>query len=161
MIKTKEFPFSKPIYLKILVKNSLKRSVWALVFLVAIVAYQATKGPSTTLLFISALPLIYLSYLMMRCWRHSNAKTHRLFFRERGFEIDEQTIRIVFKDEIPIEIRIAKIARVVKNNQYYLLFLDKKQFVYVPLTAFKTPGDMERFDFILKSRKRLHPNGPK
>ena len=161
MIKTKEFPFPKSVYLKILIKNSIKRSLWALAFLVIVASYQATKGPSAMLLLLGALPVAYLSYIILRCWMHSNAKTNRLFFKERSCEIDDQTIRIVFKEGTDSTIQIVKIARVVKNAQYYLLFLNKKQFIYVPLIAFKTPGDMAKFDFILKSRKRIRPNLPK
>jgi hypothetical protein len=155
MIKTKEFAFPKLVYLRILVKNSLKRSLWALVFLIAVAAYQATKGPSKTTFLVAVLPIIYLSYVVIRCWIHSNSKkTSPLFFKERVFEIDDQTIMIGFKQGASTKIEIPKIARVIKNSQYYLLFLNKKQFIYVPLSAFRTPGDIARFDSILKARKR-------
>jgi hypothetical protein len=154
MIKTKEFSFPKSIYRKILIANSLKRSLWALVFLVIIAFYQSTKGPSSMLLFLSALPVVYLSYLVVRCCIHANSKVHRLFFKERVFEVDNQNIDIIFKDGTASKIQINNIARVVKNSRYYLLFLTKKQFIYVPLFAFRTPGDINNFDSILKARKR-------
>ncbi|HBE79699.1 MAG TPA: hypothetical protein DDW65_18270 [Firmicutes bacterium] len=158
MIKTKEFAFPKLVYLGILVKNSLKRSLWALVFLIAIAAYQATKGTSKTTFLVAALPVIYLSYVVIRCWIHSNSKkTNQLFFRERVFEIDDQTIMIGFKQGAATKIEINNIARVVKNSSYYLLFLNKKQFIYAPLSAFRTAGDIARFDSILKARKRRIP----
>jgi hypothetical protein len=161
MIRTKEFSFPKPVYIRILIKNSIKRSLWALVFLVMIALYQATKGPSKMVLFLAALPVAYLSYIVVRCWRHSNSKTHKLFFKERLFEINSQTIDIIFKDGGTSTIKISNIARVVKNSQYYLLFLNKKQFIYAPLSAFKTAGDINGFDAILKARKRVKLNPPK
>lgn len=154
MIKTKEFPFPKSIYIKILVFNSLKRSLWAFVFMIVLAGYQATKGPSLTLLLIAVLPVLLLSYIVFRCWMHSNTKTHRLFFKERTFEINSKDIDIILKDGSTSKIQINDIARVVKNSSYYLLFLTKKQFIYVPLSAFKTPGDVNGFDSILKARKR-------
>jgi hypothetical protein len=158
MIKTKEFPFPKWVYLRILIKNSLKRSLWALVFLISIAVYQATKGASGMMLFLAALPVVYISYIVIRCWIHTNSKTNELFFRERVFEIDNEVIMIGFKQGASTKIEIPKIARVVKNTKYYLLFLNKKQFVYVPLSAFRTPGDINRFDSILKARKRGKTN---
>ncbi len=154
MIKTKEFPFPKSIYIKILALNSLKRSLWAFVFMIVVAVYQATKGPSLTLLLIAALPVLLLAYIIFRCWMHSNSKTNRLFFEERTFEINSKDIDIVLKDGPTSKIQINDIARVVKNSSYYLLFLSKKQFVYVPLSAFRTPGDINSFDSILKARKR-------
>jgi hypothetical protein len=155
MIRTKEFTFPKFEYMKILIKNSLKRSLWAFAFLILIACYQATKGPSLMLLLLIGLVFVFLSYIVVRCWMHSNSKNHRLFFKERVFEINSQTIDIVFKEGTTSTIQIGKIARVVKNSKCYLLFLTKKQFIYVPLSAFKTPGDINGFDSILKARKRI------
>jgi hypothetical protein len=154
MIKTKEFSFPKSVYLKILIINSLKRSLWAVVFLIMIVLYQATKGPSNLLLILIALLVALISYLVFKCWRHSNSKTQRLFFKERVFEINSQSIDVLFTEGTASKIQINDIARVVKNKEYYLLFLTKKQFIYVPLFAFRTPGDINSFDAILKARKR-------
>jgi hypothetical protein len=154
MIKTKEFSFPKQVYWKILTKNSLRRSLWALVFLIAIAIYQVTKGLSITLILLWALPVIYVSYITVRCRIHANSKTNPKFFKERVFEIDNQTIDVILKDGGTSTIQISNIARVVKNSRYYLLFLNKKQFIYAPLSAFRTPGDINAFDSILKARKR-------
>jgi hypothetical protein len=153
MIKTKEFAFPKSIYIRILIKNSLKRSLWAFIFLIVVAAYQFTKGMSNTTLLLIALPIVYLLYIIIRCWMHTNSKINKLFFKGRVFEIDNQTIIITFNGKIASEIRIVDIARVIKNSKYYLLFMSKKKFIYVPISAFRTTGDISRFDSILKARK--------
>ena len=154
-IKTKEFSFPKVEYLKILVMNSLRRNVWASVFMILVGGYgtlQRLKGWTNILLI--ALPFLFLSYLVMRCWIHLNSKKNTLFFKERFFEIDERTLICRFPDGSSNKILIDDILRVVKKSGFYQLFLSKKSFIYIPLTAFRTNGDIEKFDFYLKSRKR-------
>lgn len=153
MIKTKEFVFPRTLYLSILIQEQLQRSWWAGVFLVGITVYTSTQknslGPWSLLL-----PMIYLAYIFMRCWMHTNSKKNQLFFAERHFEVDNQFINCHFVQGTVNKIAINDIARVVKNRRFYRLFLNKKQFVYLPVDVFKTPGDMERFDNLLRSRKR-------
>lgn len=151
-IKTKEFDFPRPLYFAILVADTLRRSWWAALFLVGIAVYQSTQPNSMGALWL-AFPAAYFIYVFFRCWIHLTAKKNPLFFAARHSEIDEQFIHFSFHQGTVNKIEINKIARVVKNSRYYRLFLTKKQFVYIPLHAFRTPGDIRLFDDILKSRQ--------
>jgi hypothetical protein len=156
VIKTKAFVFPRALYLSILIQEQLQRSWWAGVFLVGITVYTSTQkgsmGPFALLLLV-----VYLGYIFLRCWMHTNSKKNQLFFAERHFEVDNQIIYCHFDQGTVNKIAINDIARVVKNRRFYRLFLNKKQFVYLPIEAFKTPGDMNRFDEMLKSRKYKRP----
>lgn len=155
IIKTKEFTFPKIEYLKILVFNTVRRNTWAVIFLILVGGYGIFKGVAgwTNILLI-AMPFAFFSYLILRCWIHIKTKTNKLFFRERFFEIDEKSLTCRFPDGATQKILMGEIVRVVKKSGYYQLFLSKKSFVYIPWSAFKTSGDMDKFDFYLKSRKR-------
>ncbi|HEX2953726.1 MAG TPA: YcxB family protein [Bacillota bacterium] len=156
VIKTKEFTFPRTLYISILIQEQLRRSWWAGVFLVGIAVYQSTQKNSLGALWL-AFPAAYFGYILLRCWMHANAKKNQLFFGKRHFEVDEKFIYCRFSEGTVNKIVINDIARVVKNRQFYRLFLNKKQFVYLPVNAFKTTGDMQRFDEMLKSRKRPSP----
>jgi hypothetical protein len=129
--------------------------MWAVVFMIMVSIYGVFKGVGgwANLLLI-ALPVGFFSYLILRCWIHMNTKKNKWFFRERLFEIDEKSLTCRFPDGNSQKIVMNEIVRVIKKSGYYQLFLSKKSFVYIPWSAFKTSGDMDKFDFYLKSRKR-------
>lgn len=160
VIKTKEFTFSKPTYWRILFLDTIRRSLWAALFLVGIAVFQSTR-PNSLGYFWLAFPACYFLYVMIRCYIHTSAKKNTLFFAERHFEIDDQVIHCIFNQGTVNKIEINSIARVVKNKQFYRLFLNKKQFIYLPTNAFRTPGDIKRFDEILKARKPKNPQAQK
>jgi hypothetical protein len=155
IIKTKEFSFPRIEYLKILVFNTLRRNTWAVIFLILVGGYGIFRGVAgwTNILLI-AMPFAFFSYLVLRCWLHMNSKKNKWFFRERFFEIDDKSLTCRFPDGGSQKILMSDILRVVKKSGYYQLFLSKKSFIYIPWNAFKTSGDMDKFDFYLKSRKR-------
>ena len=159
-IKTKEFEFPRPLYLAILVEDTLRRSWWAALFLVGIAVYQSTRPNSMGALWL-VFPAAYFIYVLIRCWIHLTSKKNPLFFTMRRTEIDDRFITFTFSQGTVNKIEINKIARVVKNRQYYRLFISKKQFVYLPLNAFRTPGDVRLFDEILKARQYKRPENQK
>ena len=157
IIKTKEFSFPKAEYLKILVNNSLRRNMWSVVFMILIAGYAIFQGTGGYAMFkgtqgwvnilLAALPVVFFSYLVFRCWIHVNSKKNDAFFKDRFFEIDDKTLSARFPDGSSTKIIIDDILRVVKKSGFYQLFLSKKSFIYIPLSAFKTNGDIEKFDF--------------
>jgi type VI protein secretion system component VasK len=154
LIKTKKFQFPKFLYFSILLKSALSRSGWIILLVFSMAVYQGVKGVNSTVLILGALPLIFFLYLVIRCWFHASSKKNELFYKERFFEIDDDYLVSFLEDGTINKIKINNIARVVKKSGSYRLFLTRKQFVYIPLNAFRTNGDINRFDSILKMRKR-------
>jgi len=159
VIRTKEFTFTKQQYFGILFRNILSKSWWAIGFLIVIFIYQLYKteqhpAPVMVNLILGALPVIFFSYLALRAWLHATAKKNRLFYAERVFEIDNQSLTIYFKNGTVNKILITDIVRVIKNLKYYRLFLSKKQFIFLPLDVFQRVDDINRFDAILKARRK-------
>ena len=154
LIKTNKFQFPKFLYFSILFKSALTRSGWIILLMFSMAVYQGVKGINSTVLILGALSVAYFLYLMIRCWIHASSKKNELFYKERFFEIDDQYLVSFLEDGTTNKIKINNIARVVKKGGSYRLFLTRKQFVYIPLSAFRTAGDINRFDSILKSRKR-------
>jgi hypothetical protein len=154
IIKTQKFQFPKYLYFSILLKSALARSGWIILLVFSMAVYQGVKGINSTVLILGALPLAFFLYLVIRCWIHASSKKNALFYKERFFEIDTEYLVSFLEDGTTNKIKINNIARVVKKGGSYRLFLTRKQFIYIPLNAFRTNGDINRFDSILKMRKR-------
>ncbi|HEX7712499.1 MAG TPA: YcxB family protein [Bacillota bacterium] len=152
-IQTKEFRFTKAVYFRNLLDNYLQKSWWAVFFLGFVVIYAAYRGERQTLWICMGLALAYPIYILIRCFIHTNSKRNRLFFAERYFVIDNQLITGHFHDGSTNRIQLSSIVRVIKKGGAYQLFISKRQFIYIPVSCFKTPQDIERFDKLLKQRK--------
>lgn len=150
VIQTKEFAFTKEQYFEILFRNSLKKNWWASVFLLVIAGYQLSKGLSLITWLLTALPFVFLGYLAVRSWTHVISKQNKLFFKKRAFEIDDQNLTCRFTDGGINKIELKKIIRVIKGKKYYQLFLSKKQFIYLPLKAFHSSEDLNRFESLFR-----------
>lgn len=155
-IKTKEFTFPRTLYFAILVQDTVRRSWWAAMFLVGISVFESTQKNSLGFLWL-LFPAAYFIYVLIRCWMHVGSKVNPYFFAERYCEIDDRALLFKFTQGRIDKIGIDSIMRVVKNRQYYRLFINKKQFIYMPVNVFRTKGDMQRFDELLKARKRPQP----
>lgn len=152
-IQTKEFRFTKAVYFRNLLDNYLQRSRWAVFFLGFVVIYAAWRGERRTLWICLGFALSYPIYILIRCFFHINSKRNRLFFAERYFVIDNQFITGYFHDGSTNRIRLSSIVRVIKKSGYYQLFISRSRFIYIPLSCFKSPQDIERFDKLLNQRK--------
>ena len=157
VIKTKEFCFTAPEYFRIILKNAMKRSWWVIVLLFSMAVYEASRsGLTRPLLYMAALAAVYPLYIILRCWLAVHNKKNTQFFKERYFEIDQQSLGVFFKNGtgVPTQVKLENIFRVVKRKQGYQLFLSRKQFMYLPLSAFRSQDESNRFDFWLKDRKK-------
>jgi hypothetical protein len=152
MIITEKFTFPKIEYFKILLQNTIKKCWWVLAILIVMIAYGAIKESSQVTILLSILPLIYILYLVIRCWLHACSKKNKLFYQERYFEVNNHSIICHFNEGTTNEIKLCKIARVIKNPKYYRLFLSKKHFIYIPLAVFRSINDINEFDSFLKAR---------
>ena len=153
VIKTKSFSFTKAIYFTILLKNSLKSNWWVLVLLAGLAGYQSTKGWSPALAWCGGGLVAFVLYLVFRCWRHTAAKHNPLFYADRHFEIDSQFLNCRFADGTLNQIKLASMKRIVRTAQHYELYLSRKQFIYLPVTAFASQRDLNLFQTLLKGVK--------
>ena len=154
-LRTKLFPFTKQIYYSILFKNSVKRNWWVLVLTFSFAVYQYTKeGFGRTFLIVFGLAVIFSIYLMVRCLRHVAAKKNRLFYADRYFEIDNQVINCRFTDGSSNQVKLNTIRRVVRTPHHFELYVGKKQFIYLPVSAFENERDYNIFVSLLKSRDK-------
>jgi hypothetical protein len=153
LIKTKEFQFPKSLYFMILFKSSLTKSWWIVALLASMAVYQGVKGFSKSLLLLGGLAMVFPSYLVIRCWVHASSKKNRLFFKERSFEIDYQFLISRFPDGTENKIKLDTIIGVRKKKKAYHLFISKRQFIYLPYSAFYSDKDINYFESILRTRK--------
>ncbi len=118
----------------------------------AIAVYSVIQKEYPPLGWIALAAVVFLAFLGYRCWRHASAKQNPLFYHDRWFEIDGQFINCRFPSGVLNQINLKNIRGVAKTRDHYQLYLNKKQFVYLPFAAFETDRDRNLFETLLRGR---------
>ena len=79
-------------------------------------------------------------------YRYAYSKNQEIFLSERKLFFDSEIIKIVETEGSTSEIPYKKIVAVKNFNEYWMLYLNKEHYVYVPKNIFNTKENFERFE---------------
>lgn len=147
MITTKNIKQTSKEYFKILVMINIKKRWWIFVLLWLLALVNIIRGRMDTfniffIVFSIVYPLLYLAYLF---W-FANSKDNKLYFIERYYDIYEDKIIGFLSDGTESPIKLEYFVRVLEMKNYYLLYISKAQFVYLPKDSFKSEQDKDWFE---------------
>ena len=154
-IETQPFDFTKVTYFKIMVTEYFKKRWWffGILLLLALFAlfyvqdtYLAANVLSIAVLFGIAMILIF--------WLYANNYKRKAIFQPRYYRIDENWIETRLHDGTVNRFELKKIKKITADKHYFLLYITKDHFFYIPLSSFKTPEDVEDFKNIINKRNK-------
>ena len=147
---TKEFSITQNEYFRILFRRHLEKRWWVfvLIFLFSILGYEA--GVLSVILLFTTLLTLYMIYVLARCYLISNPKDNGFVFRERYYEIDADFITSHLKDGSLIKIKFSDITKAIKGKEYFILYLTKFLFFYLPFNQFNDPAHVPALETLLK-----------
>jgi hypothetical protein len=76
-------------------------------------------------------------------------------FEKLMYEIDSRQILMKINEKQGMPIKWEMVKKVVEYKEYYLLFVDKAQFVYLPIKSFNSENDLNFLRHILKNKKLI------
>ncbi|OAD92815.1 hypothetical protein A7A78_02595 [Aequorivita soesokkakensis] len=149
MIETKKFSLSKKLFFNIILKTRIKKSWWLyslliLIGLVHLYLYIKTTNTSSLVWVIVCLSYPILIYIML--YRYAYSKNQEIFLSERKLFFDSEIIKIDETEGSTSEIPYKKIVSVKNLNEYWMLYLNKDHYFYIPKNIFYTKEDLERFE---------------
>ena len=148
MIETKPYSLTKKIYTKIVFLKRLKNTWWlySLLIIVGLVnLFYAKESNYFYIVFAFAYPILTFVYLYF--W--SNSKKQQLIFAETKMAFDENYLFFI-KNENEIKIPYKNIQNIVNKESFWMLYLVKREFIYVPKTIFYSDEDLNKFKFFIK-----------
>ncbi len=145
MFKTKTYNLSKNEYVKIVVKKRFKKSWWIYLLLMVLAIFHIKNFGHDNfstffVIFAFSYPLLVIIWLYF--WAIS--KEQDANFEDTNMEFDKS--HLFFKrngneTKIPIE----NIKRVISKNEYWMLYLSKREFIYVKKDIFFSGEDYLSF----------------
>lgn len=81
----------------------------------------------------------------------------KISFRKRWCEMDQDFISFIYEDGSLVKIRFDDFIQVIKRQNYYWMYstYTQTQFFYLPVAAFNTEQDINRFDLLMQGKQLM------
>jgi hypothetical protein len=153
-IHLKPFALTRGEYVKITLIEVAKGRWFVVPAAVAVVVAGVFVEDSSVTLLGAILVPIYIVTTLLNCWRNAASKQNRNYFMEKTIRITDDCIEIQMGENFS-RLSLDSIARVVRTPRYYLLYLSRNAYSYIPAEAFPSEADREAFDGLLREKKLL------
>lgn len=145
MIQTKEFSLSKKEYIKIVLLTRFKKSWWlySLMILLGILSLPkfGTDSFSTFfILFSFSYPILISIYLYF--W--ASSKEHKPIFSKTTMSFTNEYL-FFEREGNESKLIVNSIQKVLSKNEYWLIYISKGQFIYIPKNIFHNADDFQSF----------------
>lgn len=147
MIQTQEIKLTGNEFFRLILSIYLKKRWWLLAWIWILIIILLLSGhiglvEITLLAFI----LLFQVILVAQYWIYAHSKDNRIYLMARHYEMDSDRIIEMMEDGTSSTIKTERFIKVMKTTKYYLLFVAKDEYIYLPFIAFKSLADQEWFE---------------
>jgi len=157
-ITTKTYVIDKNALFKLLVSHRYIKRWWisavAFVCVTAVLYFFMNADTTTSVMTLGVVIILGTASTLLSIWRFVNGKGARIFYLSRHYVMDTEKISSFLEDGSTNTIMIKNFIKTDELGGYYLLYLTKGQYVFIPRTAFKTPEDQQWFETNIVGRIR-------
>ena len=151
MTQTKAYSISKKEYTKIILSRRLKKSWWLYVLMFVLGIFYLPKFGDdnfSTFFAIFAFSYPFLMFTYLYFW--ANSKDHQPVFSETNLCFDTEFIYLK-RNGNETKLNPNSIQQVISNPKYWMLYISKGQFIYIPKNIFYSKEDYNKLSTIIKS----------
>ncbi len=148
MTETKPFTQLPKTYFGILLKTKFQKKGWLYTLLVAIGCihlYWFFSNDSYGNLIWAILCFLIPLFVVVYLWRFSVSDENKEFLSEKQLFFDSEKIKIIDANQNEGIIPYQQIQFIKDSPNYWLLYIGKNQFFYIPKNIFNTPEDFDKF----------------
>lgn len=147
MIKTQEIKITANEFFRLILSIYLKKRWWLLAWiwiLIIILLFGGSIGLVEIILL--AIILLFQVIIVAQYWIYAHSKDNRIYLLSRHYTIDTDQVVEMMEDGTTSTIRTERFIRVMKTARYYLLYVARNEYIYLPLSAFASTSDQEWFE---------------
>lgn len=93
-----------------------------------------------------ALIVLFQLVIIAQYWFYAHSKDNRIYLLSRYYEIDTDRIVETMEDGTSSIIKNERFIKVMKTTNYYLLYVARNEYVYLPVSSFESLDDREWFE---------------
>lgn len=147
MIKTRDIKITANEFFRLILSIYLKKRWWLVAWVwILIITILLSGRIGLVEIFLLAFIFLFQFIIVAQYWIYAHSKDNRLYLLPRYYEIDSDLIVEMMADGTSSTIKIERFIKVMKTTKYYLLFVAKNEYVYLPVEAFESQADREWFE---------------
>jgi len=156
MIITGKIKLTSKKFFIILITTYIKKKWWLLAWIWALILILLLDNNKDSIeLFLVLFLFLFQILLVVQYWRYAYSKENKVFLLERHYEIAPGIISASMEDGTLQPLKTEHFIKVFKTKEYYLLYIAKAQFIYLPVDSFSNSTDKQWFeDEIIKKIKK-------
>jgi hypothetical protein len=147
MIRTQNIKITANEFFRLILSIYLKKRWWLVAWIWILIITLLFSGHIGIIeIILLALILLFQVIIVAQYWFYAHSKDNRLYLLARHYEIDRAQIVEVMEDGTTSTIRTERFIRVMKTNGYYLLYVARNEYIYLPVSAFESVADRNWFE---------------
>ncbi len=154
MTATKPFTQSPKTYFGILLKTRFQKRGWFFILLFALALlhlYWYFNSDTYGNLVWAFICVVILLGIVVYLYQFAHAQSNQEFLSEKQLFFDSEKMKIVDAKGNEGIIPYDNILFTKETSHYWLLYIDRTQFFYIPKSIFNTPEDFQLFQNYLNS----------
>jgi len=147
MIKTQEIKITANEFFRLILSIYLKKRWWLLAWIWILVIILLLGGSIGLIeIFLLAFILLFQVIIVGQYWFYAHSKDNRIYLMARHYEIDTDQVVEMMEDGTSSTIRTERFIKMMKTPRYYLLYVARNEYIYLPVKAFQSLADLEWFE---------------
>lgn len=149
MIETQKFKQSQKTYFDIVLSTRIRKRWWLYILLIFAGIFHLYLYINTlnyTNLIWSLMCLLYPIIIYISLYRFAYLKNQKIFLSERKLSFNSEIFKITETDGSVSEVPYNKIVKIISKIEYWMLYLNKNTYIYIPKNIFYKKEDLETFE---------------
>jgi hypothetical protein len=147
MIRTQNIKITANEFFRLILSIYLKKRWWLVAWIwILIIILLFSRHIGFIEITLLALILLFQVIIIGQYWFYAHSKDNRIYLLARYYEIDIAQIVEMMEDGTTSTVRTERFIKVMKTNRYYLLYVARNEYIYLPLSAFESLADREWFE---------------
>jgi len=144
MIRTQNIKLTANEFFRLILSIYLKKRWWLLAWIWILVIILLLGGSIGLIeIFLLAFILLFQIIIVGQYWFYAHSKDNRIYLMARHYEIDSDQVVELMEDGTSSTIKTERFIKVMKTPKYYLLYVARNEYVYLPVSAFQSLTDRE------------------
>lgn len=153
IVKTKNYKLEKKTYVRLALRNVLKKQGWMAILGVLLICSGYFVAPSIWW-FIGAFTGLglYLLFWWIQFFGVTQLEQGKMLFERFSYEISSQQILMKLNPREGMPLKWDQIKSAAIGKDYFVLFVNKAQMIHLPFRIFNTENERKFLNSILKNK---------
>src|SRR5687767_2047943 len=153
IVKTKSYKLDKKTYINLALRNILKQQGWIAALAAFVICLMYIWVPSIWWFIGAAVGLaLYLLFWWVQFYGVTQLEQGKMLFERFSYEISSQQILMKINPREGMPLKWDQIKRAVVGKDYFVLYVNKAQLIYLPFKIFNTDNERKFVTSILKNK---------